>query len=178
MKKVFCLLFIVLLFFTNHNGYCKTGFEQETETDTSTISRKYLDIIECADSIEWYLLDPFSEDTTILRLGKIAEILVSKTDTISERMNLLKQTLLSPKSFVHNNMVKECTFLPDIAACIYSNKGNIYFYYSFYCDLCRFYSEGMYQEIDGELIRKNVLSIVCDVFPKDRYLRNLKRREK
>ena len=178
MKQFFCILLIVLLLFTSHNGYSKNDFEQETEADTSIISREYLDIIECTDSIKWYLLDPMSEDTTALRLGEIAEILVSKTDTISERMNLLKKTLLSPKSFVHNNMVKECTFLPDIAACMYSNKGNIYFYYSFYCDLCRFCSEEMYQEIDGELIRKNVLGIVCDVFPNDRYLRNLKRREK
>lgn len=178
MKRVFCLCFIVLLFFTSYNGYSKTNFDQETEADTSIISRYFLDIIEYADSIKWYLLDPMSEDTTASRLGDIAEILSFKIDTITERVNSFRHTLLSPQSFIHNNMVKECTFLPDVAACIYSDKGNIYFYYSFYCDLCRFSREEKYQEIDGELIRKNVLGIVCDVFPNDRYLRNLKRREK
>ncbi len=180
MKRVYCFLFAILLFFVNNNVYSGISFDHETEIveDTSVISREYLDVIEYADSIKWYLLDPMVEDTTVLRLGDIAEILSFKMDTVSERVDLLKQTLLNPKSFVHSNMVKECTFLPDVAACIYSNNGNVYFYNSFYCDLCRFYIEEKYQEIDSELIRKTILGIVCGVFPNDRYLRNLKRREK
>ena len=178
MQTLFCLLFTNVFIFTSYNTYSKVIIDKKTDTDTSIISREYLDIIECTDSVVWYLLDPMSEDTTSLRLNNNIEILFHKADTITDRINSFKYTLLNPKSFVVRNLVKECTFLPDVAACLYSEKGTLYFYYSFYCDLCRFSSNEKYLEIDGELIRKEILGIVCDIFPNDRYFRNLKRREK
>lgn len=178
MKGLFCILSAFMLFFIVDSGYCKLNIDKKVEIGTSIIPREYLDIIECTDSVVWYLLDPMSEDTTALRLGNIAEVLSCRTDTISKRVDLFRNTLLNPKSFVVSNMVKECTFLPDVAACLYSNKGTLYFYYSFYCDLCRLVSGEKYKEIDGELIRKDVLRMVCDIFPTDRYFRNLNRREK
>ncbi|WP_285822045.1 hypothetical protein [Xylanibacter muris] len=154
---------------------CNNTIDKEK---SSVISGEYIDIINKADSIVWYLLDPMPEDTTILNNDKNWEILICSTDTLEERCNALKSTLTYPQSFVKNNMVKESAFLPDIAVCFYSKSDVVTFSYSFYCDVCRFKRDGKYQDADGELIRKAVIQMACENFPKDRYLRNLKRKEK
>ena len=175
MKKgfIFLLAIIVLILCSSH-AMCNK-IDKET---SSIISGEYLDVINEADSIVWYLLDPMSEDTTMLNNDKNGEILMCNTDTLEERCNALKSTLTYPQSFESNNMVKESTFLPDIAVCFYSKSAVVTFSYSFYCDVCRFKRDGKYQDADGELIRKSIIQMACENFPKDRYLRNLKRKAK
>ncbi len=175
MKWSFCILSVWgLLFYSSHVFGCT--IPKKTDSCISTISRTYLDIVENADSIVWCLLDPISTDSVCP--NKMGEILLCKTDTLEERCNALRSTLTYPQSFAKNDMTKECTFLPDIAIYFFSEKGTITFSYSFYCDLCRFEKNGKYQDIDGDLIRKSIIQMACEIFPKDRYLRNLKRKEK
>ena len=174
-QSVYILLSIVALILCSSHAVCNNTIDKE---EPSIISGEYLDVINGADSIVWYLIDPIAEDTTLLDNDKNGEVLLCSTDTLEERCNALKSTLTYPKSFVHNGMVKESTFLPDIAVCFYSKSTVVTFSYSFYCDVSRFKLDGKYQDVDGELIRKAIIQMACEVFPKDRYLRNLKRREK
>ena len=174
-QSVYILLSIVALILCSSHAMCNNTIDKE---EPSIISREYLEVINGADSIAWYLLDPMAEDTTRVDLDKNGEVLMCSIDTLEERCNALKSTLTYTKSFVNNGMVKESTFLPDIAVCFYSKSTVVTFSYSFYCDVCRFKSDGKYQDVDGELIRKAIIQMACEVFPKDRYLRNLKRREK
>lgn len=178
MKKSFCILSLLGLLFCGSHAYCDKTHECKTVSDTSIISRNYLGIIEESDSLVWYLLDPMSEDTTAVKVNDMGEILNCQTDTVEERCNALKATLTYPQSFVKSDMVKECTFLPDVAVRFYSKNGMVTFSYSFYCDVCRFERDGKYQDADGELIRKTIIQMASEAFPKDRYLRNIKRREK
>lgn len=178
MKKSFyILLFFGLLLCGSHANNVERQ-DDGTKLDTSIISRDCLDIIEESDSIVWHLLDPMSEDSTVLRMDNMGEILLSKTDTLEERCNALKSTLAYPQSFVKSDMVKESTFLPDVAVCFYSKNGVATFSYSFYCDICRFEKDGIYQDTDGELIRQSIIQMACEVFPKDKYLRQLKRKNR
>lgn len=181
MKKSFCiLLFLGLLFYSKHAS-CSNVLDNGTDVDSSIVSNNYIGIIESADSIVWYLLDPMNVDSMSLdstSVNKVEEILLCHTDTLKERINALKTTLCYPQSFVKSDMVKDCTFLPDVAVCFFSGKGVVTFSYSFYCDVCRFEKEGKYQDTDGELIRKAIIQMACENFPKDRYLRNLKRKQK
>ena len=154
---------------------CSNKIDKE---DSSMISREYLDIVDEADSVVWYLLDPMSKDTTMFDNDKNGEILMCSTDTLQERRDALKSTLTYPQSFRKNDMVKESTFLPDIAVYFYSKSSVVAFSYSFYCDVCRFKRDGKYLDADGESIRKSVIQMACEIFPNDRYLRNLKRKEK
>ena len=174
-QSVYILLSIVALILCSSHAMCNNTIDKE---EPSIISREYLEVINRADSIAWYLLDPMAEDTTRVDLDKNGEVLMCSIDTLEERCNALKSTLTYTKSFVNNGMVKESTFLPDIAMCFYSRSTVVTFSYSFYCDVCRFKSDGKYQDVDGELIRKAIIQMACEVFPKDRYLRNLKRKEK
>ena len=174
-QSVYILLSIVALILCSSHAVCNNTIDKE---EPSIISGEYLHAINRADSTVWYLADPMAEDTTLLDNDKKGEVLICSTDTLEERCNALKSTLTYPKSFVNNGMVKESTFLPDIAVCFYSKSAVVTFSYSFYCDVCRFKRDGKYQDADGELIRKTIIQMACEVFPKDRYLRNLKRREK
>lgn len=174
-QSVYILLSIVALILCSSHAMCNNTIDKE---EPSIISGEYLDVINGADSIAWYLLDPMAEDTTRVDLDKNGEVLMCSIDTLEERCNALKSTLTYTKSFVNNGMVKESTFLPDLAVCFYSKSAVVTFSYSFYCDVCRFKRDGKYQDADGELIRKTIIQMACEVFPKDRYLRNLKRREK
>ena len=174
-QSVYILLSIVALILCSSHAMYNNTIDKE---EPSIISGEYLDVINGADSIVWYLVDPMAEDTTLLDNDKNGEVLLCSTDTLEERCNALKSTLTYPKSFVNNGMVKESTFLPDIAVCFYSKSTVVTFSYSFYCDVSRFKLDGKYQDVDGELIRKAIIQMACEVFPKDRYLRNLKRREK
>ena len=145
----------------------------------SVISKSYIDIIEKTDSIVWYLLDPICEvDTTAMQLHGYGEILLMQTDTVLDRCNALRSTLLYSGSFKKSDLVKESTFLPDIAIRFFSTDSVVTFSYSFYCDLCHFECDGKYQEFDGEMIRKSIIAMASEVFPNDRYIRNLKRKEK
>lgn len=177
MQRTFSIPLILILLLYSHQACCLKMPEKRADADTSIISREYLDMIEEADTIMWLLLDPMETDSTTLKINGIGEILLSKTDTLEERRNALKSMLTYPQSFTKANMVKECTFLPDIQVCFFSEKGVAIFSYSFYCDLCRFERDGKYQDTDGELIRKSIIQMACEIFPKDKYLRNLKRKE-
>lgn len=178
MKQSFHILIILGLLLCCDNVHCFRTLENKTDSDTLIILKGYLDMIEKADSIVWYLLDPMSEDSTVIEKGIMGEILQCKTDTLEERCNALKSTLAYLQSFAKNDMMKESTFLPDVAICFFSKKGIVTFSYSFYCDICRFEENGKYQDTDGELIRKSIIQMTCENFPKDRYLRNLRRKEK
>lgn len=178
MKKSFyILLFFGLLLCGSHANNVERQ-DDETKLDTSIISRDYLGIIEKSDSIVWHLLDPISEDSIAPQMNNMGEILLSKTDTLEERCNAMKSTLTYPQSFVKSDMVKESVFLPDVAISFYSKKEVVTFSYSFYCDLCRFEKDGKYQDTDGELIRQSIIQMACEVFPKDKYLRQLKRKNR
>lgn len=178
MKMSFVFLSFIGLLFCGSHAYCDKTHEYKMVSDTSIISMDYLGIIEKSDSIVWHLLDPMSEDSIAPQMNNMGEILLSKTDTLEERCNAMKSTLTYPQSFVRNDMVKESTFLPDVAISFYSKNGVVTFSYSFYCDLCRFEKDGKYKDTDGELIRKTIIQMACEVFPKDKYLRQLKRKNR
>ena len=179
MKHLSCCFFCIFsfLFLVNCHAQNKQ-VEDFNQTNTLVLSKKYIELVENADSIVWYLVDPMCEvDTTSLQLEGYGEILLVQTDTTLNRCNALKSTLIYPCSFENMDMVKESTFLPDVVIRFFSANSILTFSYSFYCDLCHFECDGKYQELDGELIRRSIIQMSAEVFPYDRYLRDLKRRE-
>lgn len=149
-------------------------------TDSSVVSGSYIEIIEeSTDSISWYLLD--SDGTNLIvndSLGIYDEILASRKDYNKQRIGALISCLTYSGSFCLNRMIKESTFIPDIAVVFYSSKGTIVLYYSFYCDLCRFWKDGQYEDHDGELIRSQIIDLLKEVFEKDKFVRKLSKQRR
>lgn len=154
----------------------RTGVEEKV--DSSILAPLYVEAITKSDSVVWHLLDPMSDDSASCKIAGAWEILCSQTDSVPANVKAIKSILTDTASWTKSPMVKESTFLPDVAIEFISKSSNIVFMYSFYCDLCRFCRGEDFQELDGELIRKAVIQTVAEIFPSDRYIRNLKRREK
>jgi hypothetical protein len=110
-------------------------------------------------------------------LEGFGEILSFKAEIRPEAIGALKATLTYSGSFEDTDLVKECTFLPDVAIEFVHEADTVIVAYSFYCDICRFYKSGTYRDFDGERIRNAILQLACEVFPSDKYLRNLNRKE-
>jgi len=142
------------------------------------IPQEYLNVIENSNTIEWMLLDAYSDkpDTTLLIGG--GEVLLSKTDSVRERIGAVISTLTYKESFPSSDHVKESAFMPDLAMRFIYDSDTVVVAYSFYCDLCRFQKGYKYIDYDGENIRKEILKVTLQIFPNDKYIRGLNRREK
>lgn len=182
MLMVFLLLTSSCGMNAKNNGLITTSSKQVmpelVSNDPLVIPSEYLDVIEHSNSITWYLLDAFSEtpDTTLLIGG--GEVLNMRIDSLEERVGAVTSTLTYPESFPKSDYVKECTFLPDIAMKFIHDNDTVVVAYSFYCDLCRFQKGHRYRDYDGELIRKSLLQFALEMFPKERFLRDLNRKER
>jgi outer membrane murein-binding lipoprotein Lpp len=148
------------------------------EEDFWVVPDEFINVIENSDSVVWYILDAFSEtpDTTLMIGG--GEVLNSKVDSLTDRVDALASMLTNNESFPKSDHIKESTFLPDMAMKFTHETETIVVAYSFYCDLCRFQKGHIYRDYDGELIRKHLLQLALEVFPNERFLRDLNRREK
>lgn len=175
MKKILILYFtlIPLLLYGQYQKSCK-----ERTKELSPIPADFRNLIQNSKSTRWMLIDPIAnkKDSTICLLQNVGEILCSKIDTVNESRIETIALLLSPVSFVNDSTVKNCTFLPDIAIEFINGDNSIVVMYSFYCDVCRFSQNGKYHDLNGEIIREDLMRLALDKFPKDRYLRKIAKR--
>ena len=172
MRRFIIVLIVNVCFGTSFAQKSKDKQIPE-QKQASIFPIEILNVLEQADSVIWYLLDPMVEDSVYSTYALMGEILCEQVDTCDERIGSLKAILSYPKSFEKTCLSKDCIFLPDIACVVYANKQLMVFSYSFYCDLCRFEYNSIKKEIDGELLRESILQIVIEIFPKDRYIQRL-----
>ena len=171
MKRVF-LTVMVVMFFTLCIAISVDTKNKQVPGE-SILPEQILLAIKNCDSLKWMLLDPMTQDSIHQSYILIGEVLAEKKDSIEERIGTLRSTLTYSKSFEATDVKKDCTFLPDVALVLYSESQELFFSYSFYCDVCRFQLGELRKELDGELIRDSILQLSLEVFPKDRYLRRI-----
>lgn len=187
MKQIICY-FSFLLFMSSCGMKAQENVEVLTSSnqsdaksihsDSTALPKEYIDIIEKSEIVTWYLLDSSQETKDSTDQLYDWEILACVIDSLPERVGALASTLTYSESFPILDYVKECTFLPDIAMKFTHESETLVFAYSFYCDLCRFQKGKQYKDYDGELIRKAILHFAVELFPKDKFIRGLNRREK
>ena len=178
MKKLLTLFSIVIVAYGCVARKADTSSDANLSEDVvtnmdSVLPSRVLEILNGCDSIKWLLLDPMATDNKEQPYALVGEVLSQISDVNEERIGALKSTFLYSKSFVKTDMRKDCTFLPDVAFIAYANKQKLCFSYSFYCDLCRFETDSVKEELDGELIRDAILQFSLEVFPNDRYIRRI-----
>ena len=139
----------------------------------SAVPSEYLKSISTKSTVTWYLLDAISEEDDFF--CGVAEDLASKEDVDKNRISAIVDALTSPESFVVKDFVKESMFLADVAVQFVKGKDTVVVFYSFYCDLIRFYKNGNYVELDGENVRAAIIDGALANFPKDKWLRRIKK---
>lgn len=169
MKKtilLICLIMFLVLIADAKNP-------EATGSNSSAVPQEYLKAINTKSTVTWHLLDALSEDD-VLFCG-LAEDLASVQDTDVERITSIVESLNDPVSFAVMNVAKESMFLADVAVQFAKDKDTTVVFYSFYCDLIRFYKDGKYFELDGENVRAVILSGAKANFPNDKFLRRIQK---
>jgi len=147
------------------------------KNEKSVVPEMYLNVINKSDSVTFIIIDPWSEATENWMDG-YGEVLDTKTYKDEKLQSACYDVLSNPNSFKVRNIVKNCTFKPDIAITFHAGKENVTVAFSFYCDVCRFAKGEIYNDFDGELIRKDFISLASKGLPKDRYVRYLVKKSK
>lgn len=143
------------------------------------LSENIRTIILSADSIQWLLIDPWVDNDSVTTLfgQPLGEILCStivRDSTINSRIS---EIVTSPMSFQQDSLTKESTFMPDFGAMFISPTDTVLVTYSLYCDICRFQCDDKLIDLNGEIIRKDLIATLKDIFPKDKFIRNLARKQ-
>ncbi|MDD6002276.1 MAG: hypothetical protein PUC50_08840 [Bacteroidales bacterium] len=144
------------------------------KTDSSDIMETALPesirtIIHDADSLHWYILDPIeiSDDKNKLFNGWLILRQTEEANTSS-----IKDFFSTPSNYPQGNLIKDCTFLPDLGIRFYGkDKLTVDIMFSFYCNECSVTDGKQIFQTDCTQIRKAVLVYAKSVFPNDRYIR-------
>lgn len=130
-----------------------------------------------ADSVQWILIDPWVDNDSVSSMfgQPLGEVLCSKVVCDSTINNQISETLTSPAAFQKDSLTKESTFMPDFGAIFITPSDTVVVSYSLYCDICRFQRIDELIDLDGEIIRKDLIGALREIFPKDKFVRNLVR---
>lgn len=130
------------------------------------------------DSIIWILVDPWIHNDSVVNIWgeHFGEILYDKTTRSSSINENLQDLLVSPDSFLNDSIVKESVFMPDFGVIFINSSDTVIVSYSLYCDICRFQTAECILDLNGESIRNSFILNLKDVFPKDKFVRNISKR--
>lgn len=129
-------------------------------------------IVNDADSVYCFILDPLTADNTERRLGKYAILQEKKVD--EKTISLLRKKLLGKESFPDMEYVKNCTFLPDVAFVFCRGNDRLNVLFSFYCNECQMVlNDKLDFQNECGTIQSDIIKLAKKVFPKDKYLRTI-----
>lgn len=67
--------------------------------------------------------------------------------------------------------------MPDFGVMFITPSDTVLVSYSLYCDICRFQRNDELIDLNGEIVRKDLIAILKEIFPKDKFVRNLSRKK-
>lgn len=131
-----------------------------------------------ADSVKWILIDPWVENDSITvlfgqPLGEVLFSTVVRDSTINIRFS---EIITSPDAFRQDSLIKESTFMPDFGGLFMTPSDTVLVAYSLYCDICRFQRNEELIDLNGEIVRKDFIYVLKEIFPKDKFIRNIARK--
>lgn len=182
MRKIGIIILFALIAVSvsfAHSLYANEHNQKGNPSPTKTcISDKYCSAIRNTDSIQWLIIDSWTPtDSAVVYLGheSVGEILNSRISSDSLVNKLTSEVLLSPISFQDDSVVKESVFMPDFGILYVKDSDSLLVSYSLYCDLCRFQNSEGYIDYNGENVRDELLILLKELFPKDKFVRNVTR---
>jgi|GEM_PF-6025604 len=140
------------------------------DTFQNMLTEKMRSVIGDADSVVCYLLDPLDKTNKDTLNGFC---ILNHSTVDAKHVDLLKKILLDKQNFVHSDILKNCTFLCDMIFRVYAKGEYADVMFAFYCDDCVVVCGDEHVNSDSSNMRKGILEIAKDIFPKDRYIRHL-----
>ena len=170
-------IFVVNLFLLYAYSLACYAKSTKLHQEKSVVPDVYLNVINQSDSMTFILIDPWSESLEDWMDG-YGEVLDSRSCSNMGLKSDCYNVFSNPVAFELHDVVKNCTFMPDVAIVFHAKKECLIVAYSFYCDICRFAKNDKYVDFDGDLVRSKFLDLVLKIYPKDRYMRYLFKKSK
>lgn len=152
---------------------------QQSDTVQKYIKLKpeILQIISDAKSINCYIIDPL--ETSDKGTERLEEYLILQKSEIKDN-NIIKdfqQLISGNKSFEKLDLLKNCTFLPDIAFQVRDKSNTLNIFFSFYCNECKITLNGEWAfRNDCSIIQQDIIALAKKIYPKDKYLRTISKK--
>lgn len=172
----------VFSYISAQNTYNLKGKDCDSENPSpfnELLSDDIRAIILSADSVQWMLIDPWVDNDSVTALfgqplGEILCTTIVRDSILNDRVSVI---LTSPASFEVDSITKESTFMPDFGVMFITPSDTVLVSYSLYCDICRFQRNDELIDLNGEIVRKDLIAILKEIFPKDKFVRNLVRKK-
>ncbi|MBO7598994.1 MAG: hypothetical protein J6T70_18310 [Bacteroidales bacterium] len=140
----------------------------DTDSTKNLLTDKMKQIIIETDSVICYLLDPLDKNSKDTLNGFC---ILERKCIDTELVDTLQNILLDKRMFVYSGIVKNCTFLCDMAFRLFSKGEYTDVLFAFYCDDCVVIHGNEHIKVDSGNFRKRILEVAKSAFPKDRYIR-------
>lgn len=136
------------------------------------LDEEICNILQQSSTVSCYIIDASSEaDEYLDKFGSYI-LLQQKEVKDSIIVSDIRRLLVGEKSFEKLEVVKNCTFLPDIVFRFHKDGIILDVYFSFYCNECEMrISDKIVFRNDCSLIQPQVIKIAQKIFPRDKYLR-------
>lgn len=125
-------------------------------------------IVSEADSAICFLLDPLEKNCKDTLNGFC---ILEQSNIKTKLIDSLKNILLDKQNFVYSGIVKNCTFLCDISFRLFSKGEYADVMFALYCDDCVAICGDEHIKADSGNMRKKILEIAKNIYPKDKYIR-------
>lgn len=148
--------------------------EESKEKEYIKLDSEIRRIINSAKKVTCCILDPLSDCEK--GFEKLGDYVILQKKEIEDSMIIasIGQTITGNKSFEKSNVVKNCTFLPDIVFQIQNGNSTLNMLFSFYCSECemRLGDKQVFRN-DCGLIQSSIIEIARQIYPRDKYLRRI-----
>ena len=138
------------------------------DSTSNILTDKMKRIISEPDSAICFLLDPLEKNCKDTLNGFC---ILEQSNIKTKLIDSLKNILLDKQNFVYSGIVKNCTFLCDISFRLFSKGEYADVMFALYCDDCVVICGDEHIKADSGNMRKKILEIAKNIYPKDRYIR-------
>ena len=172
MKIRFTAIVFILALLASGCSSSKSSDNGEMLTDEIIDSELPLpsditEILQTPDSVTWIALDVSQQDS-FLPNEEFYQSHAAGYKTVSDSASIisLQNILLDPVSYEDEGLTKECLFVPDLCAKIYSKKNTVDFLFSAFCNQCMLVSANDTILLNGDQMREPIRILYRSIFPK------------
>ena len=164
------LLVVVIISIITLSSKCNTG---NKEGSNNMNFNKVSEQLATTDKISVFLLNPKKKVTdgtnsfcNYLVIDEIINIDIEKRE-------ILKKIILSKDFYSQSDIVKNCTFFPDIGFRFFTKSKTVDLLIAYYCDEWLIISNKKQIRNDCSKTRKELLQLTKSIFPHDEYIQNI-----
>jgi len=142
----------------------------------------YFSVVKDPDSAVAQLLNPEKEEKDSAKRVYIYAKIGNPVGLSRKQKNKLIEILENRKSYSFDSTVKNCTFFPDVAFQLSKKEGKkvkkMNVFVALYCDVWMIQHDSTEIYEDSDSARVEIVKLLKDIYPNDKYIQQLKEKMK